>query len=125
MDNASQKQAIDKGAYISYTPSVSTCFCALSLSVSHSNVFLCNLTIHKHLLILAIYIYMEWNMIGTAAQYYKATLNVTTGLSAPYNNLAIIYKHQIYNTPKEESFTIEEINEVRDKFASFLTDSCL
>ncbi|XP_048498087.2 uncharacterized protein LOC104889435 [Beta vulgaris subsp. vulgaris] len=32
---------------------------------------------------------------------------------------------KIYNTPKEESFTIEEINEVRDKFASFLTDSCL
>lgn len=32
---------------------------------------------------------------------------------------------KIYNTPKEESFTIEEINEVRDNFASFLTDSCL
>jgi len=34
-------------------------------------------------------------MIGTAAQYYKATLSVTTGLSAPYNNLAIIYKQQV------------------------------
>lgn len=39
------------------------------------------------------------NMIGTAAQYYKATLNVTTGLSAPYNNLAIIYKQQVSHSP--------------------------
>ena len=35
------------------------------------------------------------NMVAAAAQYYKATLNVTTGLSAPYNNLAIIYKQQV------------------------------
>ncbi|RZC02408.1 putative UDP-N-acetylglucosamine--peptide N-acetylglucosaminyltransferase SEC [Glycine soja] len=44
-------------------------------------------------------IYMEWNMVVVvvaAAQYYKATLNVTTRLSAPYNNLVIIYKHQDY-----------------------------
>lgn len=34
-------------------------------------------------------------MVAAAASYYKATLNVTTGLSAPYNNLAIIYKQQV------------------------------
>ncbi|CAL5413958.1 unnamed protein product [Camellia sinensis] len=39
-------------------------------------------------------IYMEWNMMTAAAQFYKATLSVTTGLSAPFNNLAIIYKQQ-------------------------------
>ncbi|KAJ0015018.1 hypothetical protein Pint_20284 [Pistacia integerrima] len=45
-------------------------------------------------------IYMEWyvilmpNMLAAAAQYYKATLTVTTGLSAPFNNLAVIYKQQ-------------------------------
>uniref|UniRef100_A0A2P2LLI2 protein O-GlcNAc transferase n=5 Tax=Rhizophora mucronata TaxID=61149 RepID=A0A2P2LLI2_RHIMU len=37
---------------------------------------------------------MEWNMIPAAASYYKATLAVTTGLSAPFNNLAVIYKQQ-------------------------------
>lgn len=30
-----------------------------------------------------------------AASFYKATLSVTTGLSAPYNNLAVIYKQQV------------------------------
>ncbi|XP_052182661.1 probable UDP-N-acetylglucosamine--peptide N-acetylglucosaminyltransferase SEC isoform X2 [Diospyros lotus] len=39
-------------------------------------------------------IYMEWNMMAAAATYYKAVLAVTTGLSAPFNNLAIIYKQQ-------------------------------
>ncbi|XP_016672643.1 probable UDP-N-acetylglucosamine--peptide N-acetylglucosaminyltransferase SEC isoform X2 [Gossypium hirsutum] len=34
------------------------------------------------------------NMVGAAASYYKATLTVTTGLSAPFNNLAVIYKQQ-------------------------------
>lgn len=33
--------------------------------------------------------------MSAAAQCYKATLNVTTGLSAPFNNLAIIYKQQV------------------------------
>ena len=35
------------------------------------------------------------NMVTAAASYYKATLSVTTGLSAPFNNLAIIYKQQV------------------------------
>lgn len=35
------------------------------------------------------------NMVPAAASYYKATLTVTTGLSAPFNNLAIIYKQQV------------------------------
>lgn len=35
------------------------------------------------------------NMVAAAASYYKATLTVTTGLSAPFNNLAIIYKQQV------------------------------
>jgi len=34
-------------------------------------------------------------MVAAAATYYKATLNATTGLSAPLNNLAIIYKQQV------------------------------
>lgn len=34
-------------------------------------------------------------MVGAAASYYKATLAVTTGLSAPFNNLAVIYKQQV------------------------------
>ena len=38
---------------------------------------------------------MNRNMVPAAASYYKATLSVTTGLSAPFNNLAIIYKQQV------------------------------
>ncbi|KAH9618305.1 hypothetical protein KSS87_011385, partial [Heliosperma pusillum] len=34
------------------------------------------------------------NMVAVAATYYKATLSVTSGLSAPFNNLAVIYKQQ-------------------------------
>ncbi|GLT71032.1 hypothetical protein SLA2020_430770 [Shorea laevis] len=34
-------------------------------------------------------------MLSAAASFYKATLSVTTGLSAPFNNLAIIYKQQV------------------------------
>jgi protein O-GlcNAc transferase len=37
---------------------------------------------------------MQWNMVNVAATFYKATLAVTTGLSAPYSNLAAIYKQQ-------------------------------
>lgn len=33
--------------------------------------------------------------MNAAFSCYKATLNVTTGLSAPFNNLAIIYKQQV------------------------------
>jgi protein O-GlcNAc transferase len=33
-------------------------------------------------------------MMGPASSLFKATLAVTTGLSAPFNNLAIIYKQQ-------------------------------
>ncbi|MBA0668612.1 hypothetical protein Goklo_001504 [Gossypium klotzschianum] len=40
-------------------------------------------------------IYMEWNMVAAAASYYKATLSVTTGLSAPFNNLAGNYVEAI------------------------------
>jgi protein O-GlcNAc transferase len=35
------------------------------------------------------------NMVNVAATFYKATLSVTTGLSAPYSNLATIYKQQV------------------------------
>lgn len=38
---------------------------------------------------------MSRNMVATAASYYNVTLTVTTGLSAPFNNLAIIYKQQV------------------------------
>ena len=34
-------------------------------------------------------------MVSSAASYYKATLAVTTGLSAPFSNLAVIYKQQV------------------------------
>ncbi|KAG6521048.1 hypothetical protein ZIOFF_018114 [Zingiber officinale] len=34
------------------------------------------------------------NMMSVPASFYKATLAVTTGISAPFNNLAIIYKKQ-------------------------------
>lgn len=34
-------------------------------------------------------------MVNVAANFYKATLAVTSGLSAPYNNLATIYKQQV------------------------------
>lgn len=40
--------------------------------------------------------FQTWrNMLPAAASYYKATLAVTTGLSAPFNNLAVIYKQQV------------------------------
>ncbi|KAG6536263.1 hypothetical protein ZIOFF_001314 [Zingiber officinale] len=38
---------------------------------------------------------MDCNMMSVAASFYKATLAVTTGISAPFNNLAILYKQQI------------------------------
>ncbi|KAG6507836.1 hypothetical protein ZIOFF_033189 [Zingiber officinale] len=34
------------------------------------------------------------NMMSVVASFYKATLAVTIGISAPFNNLAIIYKQQ-------------------------------
>ncbi|KAG6469610.1 hypothetical protein ZIOFF_070540 [Zingiber officinale] len=34
------------------------------------------------------------NMMSVLASFYKATLAVTTWISAPFNNLAIIYKQQ-------------------------------
>lgn len=34
-------------------------------------------------------------MVGPASSLFQATLTVTTGLSAPFNNLAIIYKQQV------------------------------
>ncbi|KAG6535389.1 hypothetical protein ZIOFF_000355 [Zingiber officinale] len=34
------------------------------------------------------------NMMSVAASFYKATLAVITGISTPFNNLAIIYKQQ-------------------------------
>ncbi|KAG6479437.1 hypothetical protein ZIOFF_062903 [Zingiber officinale] len=39
-------------------------------------------------------IYMDCNMMSVPASFYKVTLAVTTGISAPFNNLAIIYKQQ-------------------------------
>jgi hypothetical protein len=36
-------------------------------------------------------------MVSTAATFYKATLSVTTGLAAPYSNLATIYKQQVHS----------------------------
>ncbi|KAG6501340.1 hypothetical protein ZIOFF_041219 [Zingiber officinale] len=40
-------------------------------------------------------IYMDCNMMSVPASFYKATLAVTTGISAPFNNLTIIYKQQL------------------------------
>jgi protein O-GlcNAc transferase len=40
-------------------------------------------------------IYMEWNLISAAASFYKAAISVTSGLSSPLNNLAVIYKQQV------------------------------
>ncbi|KAG6493341.1 hypothetical protein ZIOFF_048323 [Zingiber officinale] len=39
-------------------------------------------------------IYMDCNMMSVVASFYKETLAVTTGIFAPFNNLAIIYKQQ-------------------------------
>ncbi|KAG6506272.1 hypothetical protein ZIOFF_031594 [Zingiber officinale] len=38
---------------------------------------------------------MDCNMMSVAASFYKAILAVTTGISVPFNNLAIIYKQQL------------------------------
>ncbi|KAG6474546.1 hypothetical protein ZIOFF_068484 [Zingiber officinale] len=38
---------------------------------------------------------MDCNMMSVAASFYKAILVVTTGISVPFNNLAIIYKQQL------------------------------
>ncbi|XP_042423465.1 probable UDP-N-acetylglucosamine--peptide N-acetylglucosaminyltransferase SEC [Zingiber officinale] len=40
-------------------------------------------------------IYMDCNMMSVPTSFYKATLAVTTGISALFNNLAIIYKQQV------------------------------
>ena len=45
-----------------------------------------------------VYMKVLWscrNMSAAAASCYKATLAVTTGLSAPFSNLAVIYKQQV------------------------------
>jgi hypothetical protein len=47
---------------------------------------------------------MERNMMDIAASLYMATLTVTTGLSAPYNNLAMIYKQQVLVMPNAPDF---------------------
>lgn len=44
------------------------------------------------------------NMMDIAASLYMATLTVTTGLSAPYNNLAMIYKQQVLVMPNAPDF---------------------
>ncbi|KAG6488846.1 hypothetical protein ZIOFF_005775 [Zingiber officinale] len=38
---------------------------------------------------------MDCNMMSVVASFYKAILAVTTGISVPFNNLAIIYKQQL------------------------------
>lgn len=43
-------------------------------------------------------------MMDIAASLYMATLTVTTGLSAPYNNLAMIYKQQVLVMPNAPDF---------------------
>ncbi|KAG6487594.1 hypothetical protein ZIOFF_056182 [Zingiber officinale] len=63
-------------------------------------------------------IYMDCNMMSVAASFYKATLAVTTGISAPFNNLAIIYKQQFTNL----KYSRVEINEVRFKWAECMLD---
>ena len=35
------------------------------------------------------------NLISAAASFYKAAISVTSGLSSPLNNLAVIYKQQV------------------------------
>lgn len=50
--------------------------------------------------------------MSAAAQCYKATLAVTTGLSAPFNNLAIIYKQQVHVYMRfEESIIFMSVKE--------------
>ncbi|KAL2230652.1 UNVERIFIED_CONTAM: Asparagine--tRNA ligase, cytoplasmic 1, partial [Sesamum indicum] len=68
------------------------------------------------------------NIMSVAAQCYKATLAVTTGLSAPLINLAVIYKQQaadgrylteekfkayviVYNHPKAIKACYAKVNE--------------
>ena len=38
-------------------------------------------------------------MISAAASFYKAAISVTSGLSSPLNNLAVIYKQQVVFFP--------------------------
>jgi protein O-GlcNAc transferase len=35
-------------------------------------------------------------LISAAASFYKAAISVTSGLSSPLNNLAVIYKQQVH-----------------------------
>lgn len=54
-------------------------------------------------------------MVAAAASYYKATLSVTTGLSAPFNNLAVIYKQQvvvrvIFLSSESQQFSLDLID---------------
>ncbi|KAG6503296.1 hypothetical protein ZIOFF_035607 [Zingiber officinale] len=53
------------------------------------------------------------NMMSVAASFYKATLAVRTGISVPFNNLAIIYKQQFINL----KYSRVEIDEVRFEWA--------
>lgn len=54
----------------------------------------CCMTLTKLILDFFLYYFFR-NLVNTAANFYKATLSVTTGLSAPYSNLATIYKQQV------------------------------
>lgn len=62
----------------------------MEVGVSHQNIPV-SCTSHK-VVILVLY----RNMVNVAASFYNATINVTSGLSAPYSNLATIYKQQVY-----------------------------
>lgn len=61
----------------------------VEVGVCHQNIPV-SCTSHK-----VVFLVLYRNMVNVAASFYNATINVTSGLSAPYSNLATIYKQQV------------------------------
>ncbi|KAG6514301.1 hypothetical protein ZIOFF_024651 [Zingiber officinale] len=65
--------------------------------------------------------YNNCNMMSVPASFYKATLAVTTGISTPFNNLAIIYKQQTTaNGLVNRGNTFKEIGRVAEAIQDYI-----
>ncbi|KAG6515358.1 hypothetical protein ZIOFF_025770 [Zingiber officinale] len=65
-------------------------------------------------------IYMDCNMMSVVASFYKATLAVTTGISAPFNNLAIATGRTAADGLVNRGNTFKEIGRVTEAIQDYI-----
>ncbi|KAG6520996.1 hypothetical protein ZIOFF_018061 [Zingiber officinale] len=65
-------------------------------------------------------IYMDCNMMSVAASFYKAALAVTTGISAPFNNLAIATGRTAADGLVNRGNTFKEIGRVTEAIQDYI-----